>query len=434
MNNLLFLFPLLIGLALSLSSKAATPSDSVSESELRTLFSQAARTAIQRSPQVRSAQFSAEAAREDVNNAKGARLPQVDVTTDSRSWQFGDGDRNASRDNVPAFGVTVSTTLYDFGQTRHTIDSREHSVKAADYQLSAQYEDLAWQVSSEMTELTKQRLIIDMSQQYVARMQELVTMLSGIVEQDPGRRSELTQARGRFLQAQSALDNASARLRDSEIKLQRLTGGVKVTLPPARHWQLKPGELSRLLQQLQQHPTLAQARAQAQAALAEADALKSSNLPKVNWVISKSTAKDYYGRREAWQTGINLSWGVFRGGSARAAERAAVQRAYAQGEEAENQLDDLQQRVKTADQDARSMLQRAELYHNLTFESDRIRKDFFDQWYHLGKRTLLDVLSAESDYYNNRVAEVTNRYDGYSAILRGYAGAGELTRWLNASS
>ncbi|QCT20995.1 channel protein TolC [Jejubacter calystegiae] len=434
MNPLLFIFPLLAGLALSLSAKASTSTDSVSESELRTLFSRATHTAIQRSPQVRGAQFSAEAAREDVNNAKGARLPQVDVTTDSRSWQFGDGDRNASRDNVPAFGVTVSTTLYDFGQTRHTIDSREHSVNAADHQLAAQYEDLAWQVSSEMIELTKQRLIIEMSQQYVARMQELVTMLSGIVEQDPGRRSELTQARGRFLQAQSALDNATARLRDSEIKLQRLTGGVKVALPPARRWQLKPGELTRLLQQLHAHPTLAQARSRAQAALAEAEALKSSNLPKVNWVISKSTAKDYYGRREAWQTGVNVSWGVFRGGSSQAAERAAVQRAWAQSEEAENQLDDLQQRVKTADQDAHSMLQRAGLYHSLTFESDRIRKDFFDQWYHLGKRTLLDVLSAESDYYNNRVAEVTNRYDGYSAILRGYAGAGELTHWLNPSS
>lgn len=76
------------------------------------------------------------------------------------------------------------------------------------------------------------------------------------------------------------------------------------------------------------------------------------------------------------------------------------------------------------------MLQRADLYRNLTRESDRIRLDFFDQWYHLGKRTLLDVLSAESDYYNNRVGEVTNRFDGYSAIFRGYASAGQLMNWL----
>ncbi len=407
---------------------ASVVRSSPGERELRELFFHAVAIAVQRSPQLRSAEFASEAAREDVKAAKGARLPQVDLNTDSRRWQFGKGNRNGS--TTPAVGVNVATTLYDFGQTSHTIESKKHSVTAADFQLDAQREDLSWQVSSGLVELAKQRLIIEMSQQYVARMDELVKMLSGIVQQDPGRRSELTQATGRLLQAQSALDNAVAKARDSEIVLYRLMGETQVALPKTTAWNLTPGALDGLLAQVERHPTLGQAREQAEAALEEAKALKASNLPKLNWVISKSTARDDYGDQEAWQTGLNVSWGVFRGGSSRAAEQAAVQRAYAQREQAENQLDDLQQRVRAADQDARSMLQRADLYRNLTKESDRIRLDFFDQWYHLGKRTLLDVLTAESDYYNNRVAEITNRFDGYSAIFRGYASAGELLAWL----
>lgn len=399
------------------------------EHDIRAAFYHAVAIAVQRSPQLRSAQYASEAAREDVKAAKGARLPQVDISTDSRRWQFGKGDRNAS--TSPAIGLNVATNLYDFGQTSHTIDSKQHSVKAADSQLNAQREDLAWQVSGGLIELVKQRLIIEMSEQYVARMKELVTMLSGIVGQDPGRRSELTQATGRMLQAQSALDNAVAKARDSEILLTRLLGDAQVALPPGKLWGLNPAALNALLAQVNDHPTLTQAREQAEAAFDEAKALKSSNLPQVNWVVSKSTSRDEYtGREEAWQTGVNVSWGVFRGGSSKAAEQAAVQRAYAQREQAENQLDDLQQRVRAADQDAHSMLQRADLYRNLTTESDRIRHDFFDQWYHLGKRTLLDVLTSESDYYNNRVAEITNRFDGYSAIFRGYASAGELLHWL----
>lgn len=420
----------LVSLVLNVPTLAASP-DSRSEAELRKVLNQATQTAIGRSPLMRGAGFAAEAAREDVEAAKGERWPQVNVSTDSRSLQFGSGNRSASRDNTPGLAMNVSTTLYDFGQTSHTIDSREHTVKAADYQLAAQREDLAWQVSSGLMDQAKQRLIIDISKQYVARMQQLVTMLSGIVEQDAGRRSELTQARGRLLQAQSALDNATSQLRDTEIKLSRLLGGEKMSLPVVQAWGLKPGGLESLLKKLESHPTLEQAREQAQASLSEADALKSSNLPKLKWVVSKSTARDYYGRREAWQTGINVSWDVFRGGSAKAAEQAAVQRAYAQREQAENQLDDLQQRVRAADQDAHAMLKRSELYRNLSLESDRIRHDFFDQWYHLGKRTLLDVLSAETDYYNNRVATITNRYDGYISIFRGYAGAGELLTWLS---
>ncbi|MBB3307165.1 MULTISPECIES: TolC family protein [unclassified Enterobacter] len=400
------------------------------EMELRNIFYSAVMSALQRSPQVRSTQLQIDAAKEDVSNAKGQRWPQVDVTSNSRRYEFGKGNRNANDSNMPALGVNVATNLIDFGQTSNTIKSKEFSVQAADFQNTAQIEDLAWQVSSGLVELSKQRLIIEMSKQYVARMQELVTMLTGIVEADQGRRSELTQAKGRFLQAQSALDNAVSKARDTEIQLYRLLGETQVPLPPAMQWQLQPSQLDALLASVDKHPTLLKAQAQSQAAFAEADALKSSSLPKINWVVSKDTGKDYYGREQAWQTGINVSWGLFRGGSANAAEQAAVQRASAMREESENQRDDLQQRVRAADQDARSMLQRADLYRNLTRESDRIRLDFFDQWYHLGKRTLLDVLSAESDYYNNRVGEVTNRFDGYSAIFRGYASAGQLMNWL----
>ncbi|WP_343553304.1 TolC family protein [Pantoea sp.] len=405
---------------------------SVSSEQLRQIFSGAVQTALQRNPQLLSAQYSAEAAREEVKAAKGARLPQVDVSTGSRRVEFGGGNRGKYGDNnTPAVAVTASTTLYDFGQTSNTIRSKEQGVKAADFQFASQQEDLAWQVSSALVEISKQRLIIEASEEYVARMQKLVNMLSATVQLDAGRRSELAQAKGRFLQAQSALDNAQSNLRDSEITLQRLVGDKRINLPKSRSWNLQPGSVNVLLKQAESHPTLNQARAQAAASLADAEALKASNLPKVNWVVSKSTAKDYYGREDAWQTGVNVSWGVFRGGSASASERAAVQRAEALREEAEENLDDLQQRVRAADQDARSRLGRADLYRNLGVESDQIRKDFFDQWYHLGKRTLLDVLSAESDYYNNRVEEIANRYDGYSAIFRGYAGSGMLLNWLN---
>lgn len=405
--------------------------NSLSTDQLRTIFESAVQTALQRNSQLRGYLYSAEAAREEVKAAKGARLPQVDVSTGSRRVAFGPGNRDKYGSNSPAVAINATTTLYDFGQTSHTIRSKEQSVKAADFQFSSQQEALAWQVSSALVELSKQRLIIDVSKQYVARMQELVNMLSGTVQLDNGRRSELTQAKGRLLQAQSALDNAQSSLRDTEISLQRLMGDKRVNLPESRYWNLAPGSVTALLKQAENHPTLEQARAQAAASLADAEALKASNLPKVNWVVSKSTAKDYYGREDAWQTGVNVSWGVFRGGSASASERAAVQRAQALREEAEENLDDLQERVRAADQDARSRLGRAELYRNLSAESDQIRKDFFDQWYHLGKRTLLDVLSAESDFYNNRVEEIANRYDGYSAIFRGYAGSGMLMNWLN---
>ncbi|MNR42354.1 hypothetical protein D3C85_1608610 [compost metagenome] len=78
------------------------------------------------------------------------------------------------------------------------------------------------------------------------------------------------------------------------------------------------------------------------------------------------------------------------------------------------------------------MFERADLYRGLSVESNRVREAFYEQWYHLGRRTLLDVLISESDHYNNQVSEIVNRFDGYSAIVRQYASSGTLIRWLSA--
>ncbi|MBS3048419.1 TolC family protein [Enterobacter mori] len=402
------------------------------EGEIRALFNDAVSTALSISPEVRGANFNTEAAQANVDEAKGQRWPQVDVGTRSKSYQFGGGERRYS-DSRPAVTVNVATTLLDFGRTSNTIKSREALHDAAQNNVNAQAEDIAWQVSSSLVELSKQHQIISLSQKYVARMNELVEMLDGIVKVDQGRRSELTQARGRLLQAQSSLDTAVSRARDTEITLNRLLGDKTVPLPTATAWDLKPGELATQLAAIDTHPTIRQAQAETASALADADAARSASFPTVTWNVGKSTGRDELGREQSWETGVNVSWPIFRGGSQRAAELSAARRADASREAIEQQSRDLDNRVRAADQDARSMLERAGLYHDLALESDRIRHDFFDQWYHLGRRTLLDVLSAESDYYGNQVAEVTNRFDGYAAIFRSYASSGTLLQWLRDS-
>ena len=118
------------------------------------------------------------------------------------------------------------------------------------------------------------------------------------------------------------------------------------------------------------------------------------------------------------------------GGANRAAERAALYRADASRQETEQQRLDLEYRIRTADNDARSQLERAEVYRDLSVESDLVREEFFLQWKELGKRSLLDVLIAETDHYNNQVNEISNRFDGYQSIVQEYASAGVLARWL----
>ncbi|NWA63436.1 TolC family protein [Pantoea sp. B9002] len=420
----------------SVPREVATPrrtaANAPSEAEIKTLFANAVRQSLRISPRISSSRSQAAAAESSVDEAKGQRWPQVDLTSNSKSLYFGSGTRNGgSSSDVPSVGINVATTLYDFGQTSNTIKTRQDQARAATVSIAAEEENTAWELSNAMIELNKQRLIIALSEDFVARMKELTAMLSGIVAVDKGRSSELTQAKGRLLTAQSSLDAAVSRARDTEIVIYRLLGESQVALPAAAQWNMSLPNLNGQLARLDRHPTILKAKADAQASLSEAAAVRSSGLPSLNWVVSKNTGEDELGRTQAFQTGLQMSWGLFRGGSNSAAERAALARAEANRHLVDEQHRDLEQRVRAANQDAGSLLERADLYQNLKVESDRIRLAFFEQWYHLGKRTLLDVLSAESDYYNNRVSEVSSRFDGYAAIMRSYASSGQLIEWLN---
>lgn len=412
----------------------AEPSDtddvlSIDSSTLRRIFLDAVEKAEQRSPEMGQANAAFEAAKADVDEAKGQRWPQVDIGSQTRGINFGPGNRNGY-DNGNVVAATVTTTVYDWGRTKNTIGSREHLSDAARSNYTVARDQNAFDVTSTFVELGKQRAIVDLSQRFVERMATLVKMLGEIVAVDQGRGSELTQAKARLLQAEAARDSAQAKVRDAELKLQKLVGETPPPVPRARDWPIRPGNLPQLLQQVDAHASLRQIQSEASAADLNAKAVKASGLPSVNWVVSANAGVGGSGQRAPWQTMLTLNWAAFRGGSTQAATTAAGYRAQATWQRFDQQRRDLEYGIRAADQDAHTMLSRADQYAQLSAETDKVRKAFFEQWYHLGKRTLLDVLLAENDHYGNSVSEVTSRFDGYGAVLQEYAAAGALIDWL----
>ncbi|KVD46172.1 transporter [Burkholderia sp. ABCPW 11] len=399
------------------------------EADVRRLLYAAAEAAIDTSPQVRRLYAEYQAAQSDVDQAKGARWPQLQLSGRTRSAQFG-SNAGIGYDPGNSVNADLTTTLFDWGRTDKLIGSRRERASANQERYVLQMEDSAYQVSSTLVELAKQRNIAMLSQQFVDRMTQLVNMLDEIVAVDRGRGSELTQAKARLLQAQASRDTALARYRDAQLNLRKLVGERPVPIPAAASWPLQPGRLERLMSALDESPRIQQARAEAAAADLNRDAVRASSRPQLDWVVSTSTGRDALGRRMPWQTMLTLRWNAFTGGAATAEADAAAYRALAGWHDVEQTRLDLEYQVRSADQDARAFEARADQYHDLTAESDRVRSAFFDQWHQLGRRSLLDVLIAESDYYNNRVSEVAYRFDGYAATLRGYASAGMLVRWL----
>ncbi|MDM0115518.1 TolC family protein [Variovorax sp. J22R133] len=390
----------------------STPSDG---SESSRFVEELVQKALATSPAIREARANWQASAEDINQTKGQRWPQVQVGVASPTANFGSGSANSP--TSAGANISVTTPVFDWGRLSSTIASQTEKSKAVREGLEQVRQGVAYETTAALIELRRYRKELELSQAYVKRMDQLVTMLSQITESDRGRASELTQARARRLQAIASRDQIAAKMRETQVTLAKLVG-EEVQLPANMKWGTGVTDLQMALSSATEHPAVRQARAEAKSAGLYADAVKASRLPQVNWVVSKTTQTDGYGNRQPWSTNLALQWNVFQGGSSVAAQRAAYERANAGEEKANAASRDLEYRLRTAAEQRDAAASRASEYTSLIKETDRVRGIFFEQWYHLGKRTLLDVLIAENDHYNNQIAQVNNRFDAQAADLR----------------
>ncbi|MDF3867507.1 TolC family protein [Pseudomonas denitrificans (nom. rej.)] len=385
-------------------------------------------TALSISPEMKQADAGWQAAKGDVDQAKGARWPQVQISANSKQLQSG----SSKYDNGGTTSVQMVTPVYDFGAIRHTIDSRSKTANAQEEAKGQTEVTVAYNTASGVLELAHQQEALDISDRYVLRMRELVDMLGQIAETDPGRRSELVQARARLLQAETARDLVQSRLQEQKTTLAKLVG-KDVSVPANAKWDWVPIPLDRALELMDDQPALRQARWEKDAALANAESVKSSRMPKLNWVVGRNTGDNMFDNEEPWSTGLAVQWAAFSGGSASAAQRAAYARADAAEQKMEATRRESEYRIRNLVEQRDLSTARVGDYNALLAESDRVRKMFYDQWYHLGKRTLLDVLIAENDYYSQQIAAADTYYSAKASDLRIRAEASDLMAWLSNS-
>lgn len=407
-------------------------SDSASREFLRNMVSRA----LAYSPELRAASAEILASEYSVDQAKGQRWPQVRLGVTSPFSSVG-GDSRTSRNNSnisdTSGSVSVTTPIIDWGKISNQVDNAQETANAARYSKDYSREQLAYNTISELMNLGRYQHSRIVAKAYVDRMKELVDMLSQITQADPGRDSELVQAKAKLMSAQASLDNVEHQLSSSRIKLVRLLG-VEPVLPEDISWRDTVIPASVAISSLDKNPMMLNLQAKVRAAEYEAESIKSSGLPQVNWVISKSTAKDSNGDETGWYTGLNVEWDAFSGGSQRAAQMSARAKANAAQQQYDVSYRDLEYQINSQVQIRDSSFLRADDYDRLTTETDRVRQMFYDQWYHLGKRTLLDVLTAENDHFNNQLSAINNRYDGYISNINVIASASMLLSWVGIAA
>ncbi|MDT8998832.1 TolC family protein [Paucibacter sp. APW11] len=370
--------------------------------------------ALKRSPALGVSKLLAQAARDDWEETKAARLPQISLNAMTVGIGAKQDGITTTKGLQGRVGVSLSAPLFDFGRQQQLTAWRSQLADAARLGLISTEQQLALQTVSLAMERSRYQLQIQVYQQYVRKMSCIVEALETIVRADRGRSSELVQAHKNQQQAELAVEQTYSALRQAEVRLKRFVGD---DLPPSASYAAlltTVPDLAKMQDDILLAPEVEQLDAQARAQASYAESVAAGQKPQLSWVLSGNLAGGA-SRTSDYTAGISLNMPLYQAG-ADAALSAARRRAEATRLQREESVQARRYRIAELHEAALSSFDRARRTVEILRNSERVRATTLQQWQQLGRRSLFDVMGAEGDYYSTRIAHVNALFDGQQAV------------------
>lgn len=390
-----------------------------------------AQQALQRSQALGAANLLAQAARADWEEAKAARLPQLNLGGSLVHAGSKTQDYPLQSGPKASVNLSVSAPIFDAGRNVQLANWRAQLAEGARLGLLSTEQQLVLQTVSLSMDRGRYQLQAKVYVQYVGKMRCLVEALGTIVKADRGRASELVQAQKTQQQAELALLQTLSTLRQVEGRLRRLVGD---DLPPGASYGAlltQVPELSEMQRDAEQAPDIVALDAQARAQSSYAASVAAAYKPQVSLLLGSTASAIHQAgdtrRSGEWVAGVSLNMPLYNAGSDHSISAARL-RSEAARLQRDEQLEVRRYRMLDMHEAATSSFERARLIVETLRNSERVRASTLQQWAQLGRRSLFDVMGAEADYYSLRVAQVNALVDGQQSVaLLWSLGRGVLT-------
>lgn len=414
--------------------RAEARSDAPAPPEPRLVLQGLVRDALVRSQAVGATRLLAEAALQDVEEARAGKSLQASMTAELGPTVVQSGSVTATSAMQARGTVSVSRLLYDGGRVDRLTDWRTQLAESARFGHLTQQEQIAMNTVALALERSRYRQHVLVYGQYVRKMSCLVEALETITRADRGRASELVQARKSLQQAEISQTQAQSQVRQVEVRLRRLVGDGLPGVDGLSSVLLSVPELAVLEADVMRSTEIAQLAAQAAAMGQYAAAVEAGGKPQVSWSFggSKSLATGNGGvdpRGGSLGLGVSVSIPLVNPGIAPAAE-AARKRAQAAILQREEALEARRYRVREMHEQTLSTFDRAARVGAVLRDSEQVRAFTLQQWQQLGRRSLFDVMSAELEHYNLRVAYVNALHDGQQMNAQLLSLGRGVSEWL----
>ncbi len=379
---------------------------------------------------------------EELQQAKALYLPSIDMSADGGFQSINSDLRGQAEGHSDLYrsqaSLTLTQMLFDGYATKYENERQYHRVRSAAHRVRESAEFSGLSIIEAYLDVLRQRELLAIADENLKMHNDI---MSQIVESaDAGRTTqadvEQTKARLNAAEAQKAAVEES--LKNANTNYRRIVGDdaqpdIQVPTPPR---QLIESDVdSEVKQALTHSPTLDTKEADVNVADAERQATKSSFYPKVNFQAGATAGNDLDGDEGNTKSASALvvaNWNLYRGGGDEARAREFVYR-FAQAKEERNEASRaLEQDVRRTWASMISSGERASAFRKQADANGTVVEAYKDQ-FNLDRRTLLDVLDSQNEWFVSRSNAINNGYLEMFAVYRLLALRGDLLPTLGVS-
>jgi adhesin transport system outer membrane protein len=403
---------------------------------LREAVEQAVRT----NPEVLASVNRRFAADAGVKQALGGYFPRIDLNAGTGRERLDNADSRLRRLSDTTFAqrdaaVTLSQMLFDGFAVKNEVARQMARVDSSAYGVAATAEDLALRTVATYLEVLRRQETVAEAVDNLDAHQRIYKQIRMLSESGVGRRADLDQAESRLALAKANLRQEQSSLRDAEVSYVRLVGAPPraLLIPDSPDKSLPMSESLALDAALNDHPTVKSAEADVAVVSALNSGAKAALSPRLDLELAARRANDIArGSTNDLSIMLRLRYNFSRGG----ADLARISETGFQVQEANEVLNRTRRQVQedvaqayNANVTARDRLGLLRQY----VDASAATRESYAKQFSIGQRTLLDLLNAENEYFNARLAYTTGQYAQLASAFRIFAGMGQLLGQLRIS-
>lgn len=356
----------------------------------------------------------------DKREAFGGYLPSLDVDASyGRANRDFDGRGSYNRH----YGeVSLTQMLFDGFRVRNAVAKAKHTSQARYFDLLAEAETKAMESSEVYLQVLQHRELVELAQENLANHQRVQQHIGDRVNRGISNRADLQQIEGRVSLARANLMTEVANLQTATARFERLVGRYPADdlAPYEFSGETVPRSLTSVLSTVySNNPELYAAYENILSNERAHKEAKAGRYPifelgarhgayRNNNSFDRRSDPDRYGEETIVE--LRARYNLYRGGSDRAAERATNRRIHQAQSMRDKVCVDLRQYATISHSDVLNLEVKMDALKRHEEEAEKVLNAYREQ-FDIGRRSLLDVLDSENEYFQARRAHTSGSYE-----------------------